>query len=71
MKVDVLIEINGQSLIVGELNETETRGHQTTSFTFSDEWLSNPAAFEFDPNLVKSKAPHYPKSGKKMFSCQR
>lgn len=67
MTVDVFLDYQEASFLIGQLHEEERRGKRTVSFQFSDEWLGNPSFFQFDPKLPKSRGFHYPEQGKRIF----
>ena len=64
MRVDVLLESQGQSHHAGELQQDDRKGKQAISFQFTEDWLTNASIFQFDPKLPKSRGYHYPDQGK-------
>ena len=67
MDVNVYLENQGQSFLVGQLQQQQERGKRAISFQFTDQWLTNSSFFQFDPTLPKSRGYHYPSAGKRLF----
>lgn len=66
--VEVTVEIDGRELVAGTL-WFHQRGQQSATFRYTDDYLSNPHAYELDPALSLRSGVFQTPGGKGMFNA--
>lgn len=65
----VYVDWNGETILVGRLLSTTSRGRDVYTFLYDAEWNSRPDRFALAPALTLSAAPHVTTQGKNLFGA--
>ena len=63
----VYIDLEGQSHLVGTLWARSSKGRQSASFEYHDDWLKNPVRFALEPALTVGKGPYHTGAERSLF----
>ena len=68
--VYVYVDLEGKAVLVGELwTRTRRAGDESASFSYDQDWLTNPARFSLEPALLLTSGAHHTPAGKALFGA--
>ncbi|MFZ3215136.1 MAG: HipA domain-containing protein [Candidatus Acidiferrales bacterium] len=68
--VYVYVDLEGKPVLAGELwTRTRRAGDESASFSYDQDWLTNPARFSLEPALLMTSGAHHTPAGKALFGA--
>ncbi len=68
-EVEVFIDIDGATHFVGRLWPRVTKGHESASFKYDEQWLRSPLRFALEPALLIDDRTHHTQPGFSLFGA--
>ena len=66
-EIEVYISLEGSTQRIGTLFQQSSRGRESVSFSYHENWLDNPQRFSLEPGLTAGKGLFHPGSDREIF----
>jgi len=66
-EIEVYISLEGSTQRIGTLFRQSSRGRESVSFSYHENWLNNPQRFSLEPGLTAGKGLFHPGSDREIF----
>lgn len=68
-EIDIYVDLDGQTHLVGRLWSRLTKGHEGASFAYVPAWLKAPLRFPLEPALGLDSGTHHTDQGRSLFGA--
>jgi serine/threonine-protein kinase HipA len=66
-EIEVYISLEGSTERIGTLFRQSSRGRESVSFSYHENWLDNPQRFSLEPGLTAGRGLFHPGSDREIF----
>ncbi|MDQ3173763.1 MAG: HipA N-terminal domain-containing protein, partial [Acidobacteriota bacterium] len=68
-ETEVLIELDGDPILVGRLWSRSTKGRESASFEYNKSWIASKLRFPLEPLLTVDTGAHHTQAGRPLFGA--